>query len=127
MICGICSKPATHYFATARGNQGRCQRHADQFGYPEYLVELTPPKPALRQPGYVIQFWDGSGEGDAVAEVWPFPEELAEWWVQNISGCDSFSAERLVEDAAYRPYEPHLMETAGVQVEVTRVTLLTLA
>ncbi|AFU62138.1 hypothetical protein D854_gp04 [Streptomyces phage R4] len=127
MICGICSEPATHYFATvSRGNAMRCQHHADQFGYPQYLVEINPPKPAIRQPGYVIQFWDGSGNGDEVAEIWPFEEELSEWWVQNISACDKRSAEWLVGDAAYHPYEAQFLEAQDVHVEVTRVTCLPL-
>ncbi|MEU0344225.1 hypothetical protein ABZ092_36125 [Streptomyces bobili] len=126
MICGICSDKATHYYVTGRGdNAGRCQYHADQFGYPQYLVELNPPKPALRTPGYLIQFWDGDGEGDDIAAVWPFPEELSEWWVENISACDKVSAQWLIGDAAYEPYDPKFLEATGVSVEVTRVTNLT--
>lgn len=128
MICGICSDKATHYFATvSRGNQGRCQYHADQFGYPEFLVELNPPMPALRQPGYVILFNEGDGQEDEVAVTWPFAEELASWWVENISGVTEFDAKWMVNDAAYDPYHPQYLEKGDLTVEVTRVTRLPLA
>ncbi|ATI18784.1 hypothetical protein SEA_DAUDAU_83 [Streptomyces phage Daudau] len=127
MICGICSDKATHYFATVgKGNQGRCYDHAMQFGYPEYLVEINPPKPALRQPGYVILFNEGNGNEDEVAVTWPFEEELASWWVGNITGCESVDADWLVADAAYDPYRPQYLERTDVTVEVTRVTCLAL-
>ncbi|MFG2923898.1 hypothetical protein ACGFYA_20610 [Streptomyces sp. NPDC048305] len=125
MICGICSASATHYYRTVRGdNAGRCQYHADQFGYPQYLVELNPPKQAVRLPGYVIQFWEGDGTEDEIAAIWPFEEELSEWWVQSTTACDKRSAEWLVGDAAYEPYAPKYLDAAGIRVEVTRVTTL---
>ncbi|MEV5330845.1 hypothetical protein [Streptomyces werraensis] len=125
MRCTICSEHASHYFRTVGGeNVGRCPYHADQFGYPEYLVEINPPRPALRTPAYLIQFWDGSGQDDPVAAVWPFEDDLAEWWVSNVTACDKRSAEWLVADAAYAPYEPQFLDAAGVHVEVTRVTSL---
>ncbi len=127
MICGICSEPATHYFATVgKGNQGRCAIHAAQFGYPQYLVELNPPRPALCQPAYLIQLWKGDGEKDEVAEIWPFEEELAEFWVRMASDCGEDAAEWLVGDAAYEPYQAQFLETPDLQVEVTRVTNLLL-
>lgn len=129
MICGICSERATHYYRTAGGdNAGRCQFHADQFGYPEYLIELTPAPVAIRQPGYLIQFWDGNGEDqDAVAAVWPFEAELAEWWVQNITACRKEQADWAVADAAYAPYEPQFLDgPSDVTCEITRVTVLSL-
>jgi hypothetical protein len=125
MICGICSDQATHYYRTVRGdNAGRCQYHADQFGYPQYLIELNPPRPALRQPGYVILFNEGNGQEDEVAVTWPFEEELASWWVENITGTDKVNAEWLVADAAYDPYRPQYLEKGEVTAEVTRVTTL---
>ncbi|AXQ61132.1 hypothetical protein SEA_HANK144_78 [Streptomyces phage Hank144] len=127
MNCGICSSPATHYFATVgQGNQGRCYEHAMRFGYPEYLVELNPPKPALRQSGYIINFNDGEGNEDEVAMVWPFAEELAAWWVDNIVGCGETEAEWLISDAIYDSYRPQYLEKASATVEVTHVTCLTL-
>jgi hypothetical protein len=127
MICGICSEKATHYYATiGRGDQGRCADHAAQFGYPQYLVELDPPLPALRQPGYVILFNEGNGNEDEVAVTWPFAEELAAWWVENITGADKNDADWLIGDAAYDPYRPQYLEKGEVTVEVTRVTTLTL-
>ncbi|QOV06211.1 hypothetical protein KGG72_gp81 [Streptomyces phage Salutena] len=126
MRCTICSDQATHYYRSVGGeNVGRCAYHADQFGYPEYLVEINPPRPALRTPAYLVQFWDGLGmDQDPVAAVWPFAEELAEWWVQNITAADKGKVEWLMSDAAYAPYGAQLMETQDVTVEVTRVTSL---
>ncbi|ATI18941.1 hypothetical protein SEA_SQUEAKYCLEAN_78 [Streptomyces phage SqueakyClean] len=127
MICGICSDKATHYYRTVGGdNAGRCQYHADQFGYPEYLIELEPPKAALRQPGYVILFNEGNGNEDEVAVTWPFAEELAEWWVENITAAEKSDVQWLVADAAYDPYRPQYLERRDVTVEVTRVTCLAL-
>lgn len=125
MICTICSDQATHYYRSAAGeNVGRCQYHADQFGYPEYLREITPPRPALRTPGYIVQLMDGDGDCDPIGDVWPFESELVEFWVQAVSDADKQAVEWLVADAAYAPYEPQFMEAAGVCVEVTRVTSL---
>ncbi|WDS51797.1 hypothetical protein SEA_TRIUMPH_83 [Streptomyces phage Triumph] len=127
MLCGICSDKATHYYRTVRGdNAGRCQYHADQFGYPEYLIALEPPKAALRQPGYVILFNEGHGNVDEVALTWPFEADQAEWWVQTISAADVADTRWLVEDAAYDPYRPQYLERRNVTVEVTRVTCLSL-
>ncbi|WP_420312561.1 hypothetical protein ACOB87_38020 [Streptomyces sp. YS-B37] len=127
MNCAICSELATHYYRNGRGeNTGRCYDHAAQFGYPEYLVELNPPKPALRVPGYVILFNEGNGQEDEVAVTWPFAEELASFWVGNISGADRNDSDWVVADAAYDPYRPQYLERQGVTVEVTRVTTLTL-
>ncbi|MFJ6893575.1 hypothetical protein [Streptomyces hokutonensis] len=107
-------------------NHGRCFDHARQFGYPEYLVELNPPKPALRVPGYVILFQEGDGQEDEVAVTWPFQEELASFWVESVSGADKVDSDWVVADAAYDPYRPQYLEKQGVTVEVTRVTTLTL-
>jgi len=127
MRCTICSELATHYYRNGRGeNTGRCFDHAAQFGYPEYLIELNPPKPALRVPGYVILFQEGNGNEDEVAVTWPFEEELASWWVGNIASADKFDSDWLIADAAYDPYRPQYLEKGGVTVEVTRVTTLTL-
>ncbi|ATI19019.1 hypothetical protein KGG85_gp80 [Streptomyces phage Tefunt] len=127
MLCGICSGKATHYYrSVGKGNQGRCAYHAGQFGYPEYLIELEPPKAAIRQPGYVILFNEGNGQEDEVAVTWPFEEELASWWVGNVSGADDSEVEWLVSDAAYDPYAPQYLEKGRVTVEVTRVTTLAL-
>jgi hypothetical protein len=128
MNCSICSDPATHYYRSAAGqNVGRCGYHAEQFGYPEYLIELNPPKPAMRVPGYVIQFWDGSGEHqDSTAVTWPFAEELAEWWVQHITDADKGKVHWMMSDAAYAPYHPQFLKARDVTVEVTRVTCLPL-
>ncbi|MFF8845514.1 hypothetical protein ACF08N_22770 [Streptomyces sp. NPDC015127] len=125
MICGICSDKATHYYRTAGGeNAGRCQYHADQFGYPEYLIELEPPKAALRVPGYVILFNEGNGNEDEVAVSWPFAAELAEWWVENITAAEKSDVRWLIEDATYDPYRPQYLEQGSLTVEVTRVTSL---
>ncbi|UFD98014.1 hypothetical protein PQC18_gp76 [Streptomyces phage Pablito] len=127
MRCGICSDKATHYYKShGKGNQGRCAYHAEQFGYPEYLVELEPPKAALRVPGYVILFNEGNGNEDEVAVVWPFEEELAEWWVGHISAAEKSDVQWLIDDAVYDPYRPQYLERGEVTVEVTRVTCLTL-
>lgn len=125
MRCGICSDPATHYYRTVGGdNAGRCHYHASQFGYPEYLVELNPPKPALRQPGYVIVFNDGEGQQSETDITWPFEEELAEFWVSSIAAADPLKTRWLVSDAAYEPYKPMYLEQKDLTVEVTRVTRL---
>jgi hypothetical protein len=127
MRCTICSELATHYYRNGRGeNAGRCFDHAAQFGYPEYLIELNPPKPALRVPGYVILFQEGNGQEDEVAVTWPFEEELASFWVERVSGADKVDSDWVVADAAYDPYRPQYLEKQGVTVEVTRVTTLTL-
>ncbi|MFE3589421.1 hypothetical protein ACFXOY_18090 [Streptomyces niveus] len=127
MICAICSEQATHYYRTAGGNNsGRCRYHAEQFGYPEYLVELVPPRTALRVPGYVILFNDGDGNEDEVAATWPFEEERAEWWVETVAACDAEAARWLVTDAAHDRYRPQYLEAVRVTVEVTRVTCLPL-
>ncbi|WAB08785.1 hypothetical protein SEA_ANDRIS_81 [Streptomyces phage Andris] len=128
MICGICSDKATHYYRTVRGdNAGRCQYHADQFGYPQYLIELAPKRAALRIPGYVILFNEGNGNEDEVAVTWPFEAELAEWWVGNITAADTGDVRWLIEDAAYDPYRPQYLERRDMTVEVTRVTCLAMA
>lgn len=127
MFCVICSSEATHYYDTVGGEKsGRCAYHAEQFGYPEYLIELHPPRPALRVPGYVILFNEGSGNVDEVAVTWPFEEELAAWWVRNITAADEAETDGLVGDAAYDPYRPQYLERSNVTVEVTRVTCLSL-
>lgn len=127
MNCGICYDKATHFYkSVGKGNQGRCAYHAEQFGYPEYLIELAPPKAALRVPGYVILFNAGDGTEDEVGEIWPFEEELAGWWVGNIIAADEPDVRWLMEDAAYEPYRPHYLERSNRAVEVTRVTCLPL-
>lgn len=127
MRCGICSDPASHYYRTVGGeNAGRCHYHASQFGYPEYLVELNPPKPAIRQPGYVIVFNEGDGQPRDLDLIWPFEEELAEFWVGSIADVDKLMTRWLVSDAAYEPYQPMYLEQGGVTVEVVRVTCLAL-
>ncbi|MBQ0949231.1 MULTISPECIES: hypothetical protein [unclassified Streptomyces] len=125
MICTICSDRATHYYRSAGGdNVGRCQYHADQFGYPEYLVEINPAPKAVRLPAYVIQFADGQGEIDEIGAIWPFADDLAEFWVQAVAESSKENAEWVVADAAYAPYEPQYLESREVTVEVTRVTSL---
>ncbi|AVO22566.1 hypothetical protein PBI_PAEDORE_83 [Streptomyces phage Paedore] len=127
MICGLCSDAATHYYVTAsRGNAYQCQYHADRFGYPQYLVEINPPRPPLLMPGYVVQTLNGSGEVNDAFEAWPFDEDFVEPWISIQSGADERSIEWLVGDAAYYAYEPQYLEATDVNVEVTRVTCLAL-
>lgn len=126
MRCTICSEPASHYYRSAGGeNVGRCPYHADQFGYPEYLVELKPACPALRTPAFLIQTLDGSGhEFSATDAIWPWDDDLAVFVAHGVAECTDQQAEWLVADAAYAPYEPQYLETAHATVEVTRVTSL---
>ncbi|MFF7800234.1 hypothetical protein [Streptomyces olivaceus] len=125
MICSICSDSATHYYRSVGGeNVGRCEYHADLFGYPEYLVEIAPAPKAVRTPGYLVQFADGQGEVDETGDIWPFADDLAEFWVQAVAESSKEEAQWVVVDAAYAPYVPQYLESREVTVEVTRVTNL---
>ncbi|MFJ6183751.1 hypothetical protein [Streptomyces sp. NPDC092295] len=127
MVCAICPDGATHYYRTVGGaDSGRCGHHANRFGYPQYLVELNPPKHRVRQSGYLVQVFDGTGVSDPVAEVWPFEEEVALIWVGVATGCDRASADWLVADAIWAAYEPQQLEAGELSVEVTKVTRLLL-
>jgi hypothetical protein len=112
---------ATHYYLTAGGyNRYLCAHCADRFGYPEYLVQLTP-DPWRPQYGYLINAFDGSGLGDQVADVWPFDDDQAEAWLM-ILGCED---KYLLADAAWEPYRAH-QTIERLTYEATRVTVLPL-
>ncbi|MGW6600590.1 hypothetical protein [Streptomyces sp. NPDC055036] len=125
MVCNLCGDKATHYYESlGMGKQARCAYHAKQFGCPEYLVELEPPKAALRVPGYLVLFNEGDGVEDGVAATRPFERGLAEFWVWLNAGAEESEARWLIDDAAYDPYHPQYMERGDLTVEVTRVTCL---
>jgi hypothetical protein len=118
---------ATHYYDTYGGQRRLlCAECANRFGYPQYLVELNPPKPPLRQAGYLVQTFDGTGSSDPVTEVWPFEETVALAWVEVVTGCDKVSADWLIADAIWAAYEPQNQEAGELTVEVTKVTCLLL-
>lgn len=117
-----CFSPVTHYFDKVNGGKSYlCQYHADQFGYPQYLVPLTP-APWRKEYGYLVNSLAGDGQSDPVLDLWPFEEDHAES-VLSMVGCQD---PYLLADAAWRPYEAHLSENAGLTFEVTRVTVLPL-
>ncbi|MEU9795049.1 hypothetical protein AB0E27_31440 [Streptomyces sparsogenes] len=84
------------------------------------------PPPARTAPGYLVQFRDGSGKDDPVADVWPFDPLTADWWVDVITGCGMREAQYLIADAAFEPYVPQYLETLHSTAEVIRVTCLPL-
>ncbi|QAY15904.1 hypothetical protein SEA_TINABELCHER_81 [Streptomyces phage TinaBelcher] len=115
---------ATHYYRAYEGDRVMlCFGCASRFGYPQYLVQINKP---VRQSGYLIQVFDGTGMDDPVTAVWPFESDQAESWVRTITACTRESAEWLVGDAAYDPYNPQYLDSADLTVEVTRVTCLSL-
>ncbi|MFE9924284.1 hypothetical protein ACFYQA_22680 [Streptomyces sp. NPDC005774] len=125
MFCHLCGDVATHYYRTTSGqNSGRCGYHAEQFGYPQYLVEIAPKRPAMRTPAYLIQFADGKGDIDPISDIWPFDQDQAAWWVDNVTGCGEREADLMIADAIYDAYRPQYLEAQYVTAEVTRVTLL---
>jgi hypothetical protein len=113
---------ATHYYDTAgRGKSYLCQDHADRFGYPEYLVQITP-DPWRPQYGYLVNSHTGDGASDPVADLWPFEGDHAEWWLGILGNQDKY----LIADAAWEPYRAHQTEVQGLTIECTRVTVLPL-
>jgi hypothetical protein len=112
---------ATHSYRTAGGRTAYlCAYCADRFGYPQYLVQLTP-DPWRPEHGYLINAFDGSGLGDEVADVWPFDGNQAEAWLM-ILGCED---KYLLADAAWEPYRVH-QSTERLTYEASRVTVLPL-
>ncbi|MEU6572305.1 hypothetical protein [Streptomyces sp. NPDC046805] len=112
---------ATHYYLTAGGyHRYLCARCEAGFGYPQYLVQITP-DPWRTEYGYLINAFDGSGLGDQVADVWPFEGNQAEEWLA-VLGCDD---KYLLADAAWEPYRAH-QSVQLLTYEATRVTVLPL-
>ncbi|MGW1040025.1 hypothetical protein [Streptomyces sp. NPDC002547] len=123
-----CGDTATYYYDTVgRGRQGLCIYHADRFGYPQYLVRVAPLAKDWRpEYGYLLIAREGNGVEDEVCLTWPFPAELAEWWVE-MTGHPKRDAQFLIADAAWEPYRAHYADTPKVpQVEARRVTVLPL-
>jgi hypothetical protein len=114
---------ATHYYLTAGGsNRYLCAYCADRFGYPQYLVQLTP-DPWRPEYGYLISAFDGTGSSDYVADVWPFDGDYAEGWLDCL-GCEE--SNYLIADAAWEPYRAHQSTVSTLTYEATRVTVLPL-
>jgi hypothetical protein len=114
---------ATHSYRTAGGRTAYlCAYCATQFGYPQYLVELGR-KDWRKEYGYLINGFDGSGQGDLVADVWPFEGDHAEEWLTILGTPD---ADYLLADACWEPYRAHQSSISGLTYEVTRVTCLPL-
>ena len=118
-----CGQTATHYYDTVgRGRVHLCDSHANQFGYPQYLVPLV--KPGWRpEYGYLIVGRDGSGIEHESSLTWPFEGEQAEWWLK---ACGVSDAYLLVCDAAWEPYRAHYSSAPEFKVdyECRRVTVL---
>ncbi|MGW8630592.1 hypothetical protein [Streptomyces sp. NPDC055793] len=124
MFCEICDDAATHYYWTvAKTKSGRCQYHADTFGYTQYLIEINP-APQRPYYGYLINVTLGDGFSDHDADIWPMAsEDKPEEWLE-ILGCKE--SEYLIADAAWSPYLKHLSVNDGYTYEATRVTCLPL-
>ncbi|MFI5863549.1 hypothetical protein [Streptomyces sp. NPDC051546] len=113
---------ATHYYDTVGvGRRYLCQRDAEQFGYPPYLVQLQP-DPWRPRYAYLVNALTGEGVSSPTADVWTFTEPRTVEWLEAVGCKDPL----VLADAAWEPYRAHLAEAAGLTIECTRVTCLPL-